>query len=341
MNMRTEFHLEQETGSREEQQDYIGWQDLPPHHKLFVLADGMGGHTGGREASRTVGDAVIEYLAEHLSSNSPDPLREALDYANRALGDRIAANPGLKGMGTTLIAVLLDERDGGYQYISVGDSPLYLYNISGLRRINANHAFAEDLKKMVAAGEISREEAQRHPARHAVTSAVMGIDISLIDRRDGSLNNGDTLLLASDGIQTLDDEAGGEIETLLHNAGAAPLAETGRVLLDAVLSKAQPRQDNTSLILVRIGGLPEAPATKVLADSRPTQVNLNPVPTAAPATAQPSPPPAKHRLFPILALGILIGAAMAAAAFWWWQQQKRQQLQQYLPHITLPKPAHK
>ncbi|MDO4879277.1 MAG: protein phosphatase 2C domain-containing protein [Neisseria sp.] len=335
--MQIESYLEQETGCREEQQDYIAWKSLPPHHSLFVLADGMGGHAGGREAGRTVGNEFIAYLTEHLSEENPEELlRQALSRANLALARAVEERPELAGMGTTLIALLLDDRDGTYHYISVGDSPLYLCGNGGLRRINANHAFAEDLKKMVAAGEISREVAQHHPARHAVTSAVTGGDIRLIDLQSGRLAGGQTLLLASDGIQTLDDGPGGEIEALLGAESTSPLAETGRKLLDQVLAKEKPRQDNASLILVRIEGQAEIPATEILTDSRPTQVNLSP-----PA---PNPPagdaPPKKRLLPVLALGIAIGAAAAAsaAAFWWWQQ-KRHKPPLHPPHIELPKPT--
>ena len=298
--MQPDFHQAQHIGRREEQQDALGNLVLAPRHTLYVLADGMGGQQGGQTAARAVVAAILDHFHRQNppadSRAAENQLHAALNAANQALARILQSHPELDGMGSTLIALIADENTGTYSYISVGDSPLYLLENGRLRRINANHAFAEDLKRMIAAGEITAEEAERHPARHAVTSAVTGKDIAHTDCRSGSLNPGDTLLLASDGVQTLSDR---EIEDTL-NAAADPEAQA-QALISVVLAKQNPHQDNTSLILVRSPADPSAPATQTL----PTQ--------AAPADRQPENgeqrPPAKSSLKGVF-VGFLLGALL-------------------------------
>ena len=298
--MQPDFHQAQHIGRREEQQDALGNLVLAPRHTLYVLADGMGGQQGGQTAARAVVAAILDHFHRQNppadSRAAENQLHAALSAANQALARILQSHPELDGMGSTLIALIADENTGTYSYISVGDSPLYLLENGRLRRINANHAFAEDLKRMIAAGEITAEEAERHPARHAVTSAVTGKDIAHTDCRSGSLNPGDTLLLASDGVQTLSDR---EIEDTLNTA-ADPEAQA-QALISVVLAKQNPHQDNTSLILVRHPADPSAPATQAL----PTQ--------AAPAGRQPENgeqrPPAKSSLKGVF-VGFLLGALL-------------------------------
>ncbi len=298
--MQPDFHQAQHIGRREEQQDALGNLVLAPRHTLYVLADGMGGQQGGQTAARAVVAAILDHFHRQNppadSRAAENQLHAALSAANQALARILQSHPELDGMGSTLIALIADENTGTYSYISVGDSPLYLLENGRLRRINANHAFAEDLKRMIAAGEITAEEAERHPARHAVTSAVTGKDIAHTDCRSGSLNPGDTLLLASDGVQTLSDR---EIEDTLNTA-ADPEAQA-QALISVVLAKQNPHQDNTSLILVRHPADPSAPATQTL----PTQ--------AAPADRQPENgeqrPPAKSSLKGVF-VGFLLGALL-------------------------------
>lgn len=292
------FHQGQDIGRRDEQQDALGNLVLNAHTKLYVLADGMGGQQGGRLASTTVVDAFLTFFQHHGNEdNWPQTLEQALNTANSALAEQLHAQPDLAGMGTTVIAVVVDELHHRYHYISVGDSPLYGLKAGHLQRINANHAFAEDLKKWQAAGEISAEEAARHPARHAVTSAVMGKDIPFTDCGSGDFHTGDWLLLASDGVQTLSETPGGEIETILAGSGHAE-DKVGR-LLAAVKAKALPQQDNTSLLLVQA--------------SVPASASENGTTTTV-LVSQPS-TGTKHR-WPLLLGALVVGSILAAA--WWW-----------------------
>lgn len=257
--MQINFYQAQAIGCRDEQQDALGNLVLTPQQKLYVLADGMGGQTGGQTASSTVVNAFLAYFQQHGGSGTEADLQHALQAANRAVAAVLQQRPELNGMGTTVIAVVVDEAHNRYRYISVGDSPLYVLRHGRLQRINANHAFAEDLKKMVASGEMSAAEAECHPARHAVTSAITGGDIAHIDCQSGSLAPGDKLLLASDGVQTLNDA---EIENTLNTVAGNLEAQTNG-LLAVVAAKQHPHQDNVSLLLIQAADTPGgAPATE-------------------------------------------------------------------------------
>lgn len=248
-------HALQIIGSRESQQDSVGNLNLSHHRQLFVLADGMGGHQGGEIASQTIVQTFLAYFSHPIEDESAsEALHTTLIRSNSALQQIIMQQPELTGMGSTLLAVLINDLTGQFDYISVGDSPLYHHSATGsLKRINANHSFANDLANMVNAGVISAEEAQTHPQRHAITSAVTGSQIAKIDQNSGSLQHGERLLLASDGVHTLPDTQIGE---LMVNA---PVSTSTAALLHAVQAQQLPHQDNTSVILLEYADHAAAP----------------------------------------------------------------------------------
>lgn len=309
--MQINFYQGQHIGQREEQQDALGNLVLSPQHKLYVLADGMGGQHGGQIAGKTVVAAFLGYFQQHGLHEAEQDLHQALQQANQALADTLRRQPELEGMGTTVIAVVVDETDNCYSYISVGDSPLYSYNQGSLRRINANHAFAEDLKRMIAAGEISSEAAERHPARHAVTSAVMGKDIAHIDCASGTLAPGELLLLASDGVQTLSDEEIGQ--TLAAASGS--LEDKVNALLTVVQARQHPHQDNTSLILVQASAEQAASATQVRSLPTQTLPSNESASTARISGTPPSALPTPRSPTRGLIIGFILGALLVGT--WW------------------------
>lgn len=302
--MQIHFYQAQDIGSRDEQQDALGNLVLAPQQKLYVLADGMGGQTGGQTASTTVVNAFLAYFQQHGAADAEHALQQALQAANAAVAAVLAQQLALAGMGTTVVAVVVDEAHNRYRYISVGDSPLYLLHRGRLQRINANHAFAEDLKKMVASGEMSAAEAERHPARHAVTSALTGGGIAHIDSGSGILAADDKLLLASDGVQTLSDM---EIENTLNSVSGSLEAQVGG-LLAVVAAKQNPHQDNVSLVLVRAA--PQAAAAPATEPGRRTAV-VTEAPAAAARTS------GSGRYILRVALAVVLVCA-AATVLWWW-----------------------
>lgn len=236
-------------GKRKEQQDYKANLIVKGGYVLYVLADGMGGQIGGATASREVVRGFLDFFNENGVGENPElSLREALVQGNNRLTDILRNQPEMNGMGTTVIALLYHQATNRYWFLSVGDSPLYMQTLKGIKRLNENHAYYEDLLKKVQGGEISQEEADEHPQRHAITSAVMGKEMSLIDTGLGELSESELILLASDGVQTLNDLEGGELEQILMTKES--LSEMVSQILQKVEDKKNPYQDNTTLILI-------------------------------------------------------------------------------------------
>ena len=212
---------------------------------MVVVADGMGGHVGGATASSLLCKTFVESY-QRASGPIADRLRDCLADANAALADAIAENPHLMGMGSTLVAAVISQR--GIEWISVGDSPMWLFREGRLRRLNADHSMASVFEDLVAAGRMTAEEAATDPKRHALRSAVMGDEIRLIDvsSQPVAIKKGDRLLLASDGLMTLDDE---EIARILQHTRNATLEDSARALIEAVATVEHPHQDNATVLL--------------------------------------------------------------------------------------------
>ena len=213
---------------------------------LAVLADGMGGHVAGAEAARTACRGFIEAYTEEREA--ADRLKAALERSNAAIGSAVSSNPRLEGMGSTLLAVAFGET--GLTWVSVGDSPLYLFRDKRLYQLNQDHSLAPVLDQLAAKGEIDEAAALQHPRRHHLRSALTGASIELVDLREEAfaLKPSDWVLLASDGIETL--EPGLIADILAHYGDAEPDAVT-RALIEAVEAMDNPAQDNTTIMAVK------------------------------------------------------------------------------------------
>ena len=234
-------------GERPYQEDNYGLDELGDEDRseVLLLADGMGGHVSGDTASKTVVDTFVDTY-RRTEGAVPDRLRTCLEAANDALAAAIDENPALKGMGSTVVAAVISPH--GLDWISVGDSPLWLFREGKLRRLNADHSMAPVLADLVAVGRMTEEEAATDSQRHALRSAVMGDDIHLVDisSQPVEVRPSDRVLLASDGLMTLADE---QIEAILQERQEAPLAEVVAALIQAVEEAGHPHQDNTTILL--------------------------------------------------------------------------------------------
>ena len=245
------FAARQIPGKREYQEDDYGLLDGRDlgldgrEHSMLLVADGMGGHVGGATASSLLSKTFVEVYPQ-ASGSIVERLRDCLAAANKALADAIAANPELDSMGSTLVAAVVSSE--GLHWISVGDSPLWLFRQGKLERLNADHSMAPILAELVAKGDMTEEEAARDPRRHSLRSAVMGDDIHLIDAsaQPVAVEKGDRLLLASDGLLTLSEP---EIAAILQQTQDAPLADSAAALIQAVEAAEHPHQDNTTILL--------------------------------------------------------------------------------------------
>jgi protein phosphatase len=227
---------------------------------LAVLADGMGGHAGGALASRMACENFIKAYASQDGSNR-ERLVEGLTAANQAIADTVDANPMLAGMGSTLVGVTFGTD--GIEWVSVGDSPLMLYRRGEIALLNEDHSLAPELDRLAAAGAISEEDAKRDPRRHMLRSAVTGDDIDLVDlsRRPLRIEPGDYIILASDGLQTLEAV---EIERIVAAYAEDGATAVANALIRAVEGLKDPHQDNATVIAVRL--VPQAVHENAAAD---------------------------------------------------------------------------
>jgi serine/threonine protein phosphatase PrpC len=212
-----------------------------------VLADGMGGHAGGALASRTACEEFLHVAAGH-SGAAIDRLIAALKAANTAISAKILENPLLAGMGSTLIGAAFGP--GGIEWVSVGDSPLFLFRRGEVAVLNEDHSLAPELDRMVAEGKLTAAEARRDPRRHMLRSAVTGEEIDLLDvsRQPLALEPGDYVVLASDGVATLETS---EIARVINGYSADGAAAVARAIIRAVEAMREPYQDNATVLVVR------------------------------------------------------------------------------------------
>jgi len=213
---------------------------------LFVIADGMGGHAAGEVASQV---ALLTLRQRVGQGHRPRPadLVTAVQVANSAVLERAQIDPALRGMGTTLcgIAVTDHGNDGStwITLVNVGDSRGYMHDADGLVQLTRDHSYVEDL---VAAGEITPDEARTHPRRHIVTRALgvePGIDVDAWERL---ARPGERYLMCSDGLTNeLDDPV---IAAVLDSE---PDPQRAADLL-VRLANEQGGRDNISVVLVDI-----------------------------------------------------------------------------------------
>ena len=233
---------------------------------LAVLADGMGGHVAGEKASKV----AIERYVDTFSSGSSGGgtlaqlLEHSLIAANDGIGTEIRKNPALEGMGCTLVAAYVDRE--GLRWASVGDSSLLLYRSGEVLRLNEDHSIGPLLDKQVQAKLMSPEDARNDPRRHALRSALTGSPIPLqeIVSEPEKLRHGDWVILASDGLETLQ---GDEIATVIsrHRESGKP-GDVVQSLLAEIRKKALPHQDNVSIIAIKVVDVTEA-ETRIIVPS--------------------------------------------------------------------------
>jgi PPM family protein phosphatase len=233
---------------------------LPAGQLVAVLADGMGGHAGGALASRMACEAFLNTFAQTMTAVTEPPRRVThglalgLDDANRAIAAKIVEKPGLSGMGTTLVGIAFGPSTLGWglEWISVGDSPLYLFRRGELAVLNEDHSLAPALDQLAAEGKITVEQARSDSRRHMLRSAVCGDELDLIDlsHKPLLLEFGDYIVAASDGIHTLDH---GEITRIVQAWSPDGPTAIAAALIRRIDDLQEQNQDNTTVVVVRPG----------------------------------------------------------------------------------------
>ncbi|HUS98263.1 MAG TPA: protein phosphatase 2C domain-containing protein [Hyphomicrobiaceae bacterium] len=214
---------------------------------IAVLADGMGGHAGGAEASQTVCRCFIQHVATSADTD-PSRLLSGLHAANDAISATVSEKPQLDGMGSTMIGAAF--APDGLQWVSVGDSPLYLYRGGEIALLNEDHSLAPALDQLAAAGEITFEQARNDPRRHMLRSAITGEELDLVDvsQKPLQLAAGDLVILATDGIHTLEPGEVVRITAAYFDDGPQAIADA---LIRSIENHREPHQDNATIIVVQ------------------------------------------------------------------------------------------
>ncbi len=197
---------------------------LLPAIGLFILADGMGGARGGGIASRMATDAVAE---EMLRVPKPDAssLMAAVETAHQQVRALALRDPELSGMGTTLVAALINNDE--VAIVSVGDSRAYKFGAGTFDLITEDQTWVQEVGIPLG---LSVAALRTHPMRHRLTMAV-GIDAELESRYYGTvLKAGTGVLLSSDGLHGL---ASNEELATIMNRGSLPLEQRCAELIQA------------------------------------------------------------------------------------------------------------
>lgn len=166
-----------------------------PKGQLFIVADGMGGHAGGRQASKFAVETIGQsYLSS--SASIPESLKQAFKNANQVIYDFSINNPQFFGMGTTCIALVLQNRSGCIAHI--GDSRLYRITKNDIEQLTSDHS---KVAEMVRRGIITPEEARSHPERSMLYRA-MGVRVGIeFDVMNGiELGSDEYYLMCTDGL---------------------------------------------------------------------------------------------------------------------------------------------
>lgn len=222
--------------------------------KLFVVADGMGGHAAGEIASSTAVQAVAEFVALTAKETDitwpwgVDPnlslvanrLKTAVRFGNQKVLDLSLTQADYEGMATTIVGVLFEDKTAHIAH--VGDSRLYLINGSGITQVTTDHSW---VLEQVALGVLTHEQARSHPLRNVVTRAIGAAPDLNVDVTAHEMAVGDVLLLCSDGLSGMVVDS--DLERIVK-AHADPKKAAEQLVSEA---NAKGGEDNITVLLVK------------------------------------------------------------------------------------------
>jgi len=225
---------------------------------LFIVADGMGGHAAGEVAS----EMAVQIVAKELGSlrglsdgEAAARMRSAIRKANAAIFDRTLAEHDKRGMGTTTTVMVLFSRR--YLIGQVGDSRAYLLREGELLQLTKDHSYVQE---QVDAGLLTPEQARTHPYSNVITRCVGANEDVAPDVYFGNLEQGDVVLLASDGLTGMLED--NQIATIM-GAEENPEGAVNKMIADA---NRRGGLDNITAIVVRVDATDpntgEMPATR-------------------------------------------------------------------------------
>ena len=226
---------------RKMNQDYVFVSECPVGNlpNLFVVADGMGGHNAGDYASSHAVQTLVDEIRKDKDFNPIKIIRHAIETANTEIRHQAQNNDSLKGMGTTMVATTIV---GHYAYIAnVGDSRLYVVQ-DQIHQVTKDHSLVQEMVRM---GELKAEDAKDHPDKNIITRALGAERTVDIDFFDLKLEPGCTILMCSDGLSNMVEDA--KMEEIIVDS-EINLDRKGRKLLREANQNGG--KDNIAIILV-------------------------------------------------------------------------------------------
>ena len=211
--------------------------------RVFLVADGMGGHAAGEIASQIAASTVEEIIAG--STSEPDMeslLQQSARAANARVYETQKLRPDYRGMGSTLTVLVI--RDDHFYVAQVGDSRAYLLRDGVLDQITRDHSLVWPLYE---SGVISKDDISRHPQKNLITRSIGTHAEVEADLHNGAALAGDVFLLCSDGLTDVLSER--EIQQILSLLGRNP-----QDLCDALVQAANAGggPDNVTTVVVRL-----------------------------------------------------------------------------------------
>ncbi len=222
-------------------QDYVYASEKPVGAlpNLFVVADGMGGHNAGDYASKITVETMLGEIVASQETNPRFLLKNAIEKANEMVVKVAERATDLAGMGTTVVAATCTGNS--LQVANVGDSRLYVAHTDEIEQITQDHSLVAE---MVRLGGIAKDDARNHPDKNIITRAVGGKETVEIDFFTVELQEGDTVLMCSDGLTNMLEDK--EIYTILK--GKEDIRTKAQLLVNAANEKGG--RDNISVIIV-------------------------------------------------------------------------------------------
>ncbi|WP_263383730.1 Stp1/IreP family PP2C-type Ser/Thr phosphatase [Granulicella arctica] len=221
-----------------------------PDRGLFIVCDGMGGAAAGEVASELAANTFLTQMqaALPIPDTTEHLLNSSVQAANKAVHEHASASPGMKGMGTTLVALQLEPAAEGKPrtlwLAHVGDSRCYRLRAGDLTPMTLDHSLVQE---QMTAGQLTPEQAERSPMRNIITRAIGSGPRVEPEVQELTPETGDLYLLGSDGLtRDLSDE---DLADHLTTADAT-LESMCQSLIDA--ANAAGGGDNITVLLLRI-----------------------------------------------------------------------------------------
>ena len=232
--------------ARSQNQDFYLIESLDRHTLLCVVCDGMGGAKSGNVASTLAADVFTQEVKRTWTSGMDSDrldqmLNAAVKLANFTVHDQSQEFPEFDGMGTTLVALLIQGKKA--TIVNVGDSRAYLVDDHGILQVTTDHSLVQ---MMIARGELTPEQAKHYPGKNLITRAIGTESQVACDIFHRRVEKGSYFLLCTDGLSNLLDDQ----EILFEVVHGQDKSQCCQSLLDIVKKRGAP--DNVTAVLVAL-----------------------------------------------------------------------------------------